>query len=377
MALSISPRISLIILKHLYFPRLQSINLCFCNLQPGILAFDSDALENFTTQLMQRKVNKWESGRMKQNLRSSPLSIKFATKQSVAIDVTAVDGVLRDALEVDDKDCITSALDECMKFRVLPDMANLLQAFSFFAHAGDKAMVLKLIELSKLLNEDTLVQYSYFKHYLAEATWAKGNVSEAILLFEEVYAKNLYLRRRIRSMLNSLVSDSIRGRSEAVLLLILSFAKRLGEIYKDFYPLACIWRCCILSEWFTDQSIALELLEHNEDLRKIVTKHVPIIVYVALREHQLDLVYRILEVLLRCESKAHYATIIEMLFDYRVKQRDLQGCTKIVQWCEVHGITLAMFQQEQYINLLCSSPTSNQPSEKPARPRPHSYNFKF
>ncbi|KAK5647425.1 hypothetical protein RI129_002317 [Pyrocoelia pectoralis] len=376
MALSISSR-QFKLLRNLHFLRTKSMNKYFCNHQENILTLDSDTLDTFTTQLMQRKCNKWETDRIKQNSKLEPIQIKFQMNKKVAIDLTNVDNILCDALEADNEDCITNVIEECIKFRTVPDMSNFLQILSYFARRGDKVTILKLIELSKLFDDTILLRYSYFKHYIAEVTWTKGNINEAIILFEEVYSSNIYLRRRIRSMLNNLVSDSIRGRSEAVLFLMLNFAKRLGNNYRDYYTLACIWRNCILSEWFTDQSIALDLLENDEKLRKTVMNHIPIVVHIALREHQIDLAYRILEVLMKCESKIQYAKIVEILFDYRVRQQDLQGCTKIIQWCAIHGINLPMFQQEQYINLLCTSNNNEVPDNRGKSHKASTYHFKF
>lgn len=376
MALFISSR-HFKLLRNLHFLTTKSIDKYYCNHQQNILTLDSDTLDNFISQLTQRTCNKWEADRIKRKPKVELIQTKFQMNKKVDIYLTNVDSLLCDALEADNRNCIINVIEECIKFQIVPIMSNFLQILSYFARRGDKVTILKLIELSKLLDDTILVQHSYFKHYIAEVTWAKGNINEAIILFEEVYSSNMYLRREIKSMWSNLVSDSIRGRSEAVLFLLLNFAKRLANNYRDYYLLAVIWKNCMLSEWFTDQTIALDLLENNKNLRKNLLHHIPVIVHIALKEHQTDLVYRILEVIMRCESKIEYAQIVKMLFDYRVRQQDLQGCTKIVQWCEIHTINLPMFQQEQYIKLLCKSNNNEVPHTRGKIHKASTYHFKF
>ncbi|KAF5283530.1 hypothetical protein FQR65_LT13852 [Abscondita terminalis] len=347
-----------------------------------LITLEPDVMDDFTTQLMQKKSDKWEIKRTKRCVSDNHEQLKCATnyKMSYPLYPQEIYSMLQDALEVENKDSIKNSIEWCIINQYVPELSLLLKVFSFYSHSGNKMMILRLIDLCENLDDTLLKQYSHFKHYLAEVTWVKGNISEAIRLFEELYVHNVFLRRRIKNMLKYLVTDTISSRSEAVLLSIIEFAQRLAYNHKDYYVLACIWKCCILSDWFTDQSMAFDMYNQNEGLRKAVVNDLLWVTIIALKNHRTEIVYRILELLIKFDNKAHYNHILEALFDYKVFQRDLRGCAEIAQWSLAQGIELPTCQQEKFVKLLMSY--SNKSSDLSAKVKskqlkPTAYNFKF
>lgn len=288
------------------------------------LTLDEGAVDEFTTQLMHKKWNKWETKRIK---RKSNSSQEFQYKTQVnetkinihLLDVSELDILIKDTLESNNVTYLQDIIVECLALKRLPTLIILLKVFAFYSQCGDKETLLKLIELYNKTHPITSKENSEFMHYIAEAVWVKGNVTEALLIFEDIYRSNLYLRRRIKLMLRHLIADSISKQSEVVLVLIINFSKRLAKDYKDYYFLANIWQMCFLSEWFTDQCIALDLLKENEGLCKILLNQIPVVVAVALRNHKTEIVHKLLEVLLNYKHLYQSGQILESLFDYRRK----------------------------------------------------------
>ncbi|KAK4885594.1 hypothetical protein RN001_001865 [Aquatica leii] len=381
MAFSITTR-STCPLRHLICLRKNFTNRWLCVHQDRLIPLDLDIMDDFTTQLMQRKSDKWEIKRSNRTLNNTQLQIKSILNDkltSCKVYSQEINSMLQDALEIENRSSIDSTVEWCIKSNHVPEFSILLQVFSYYSHLANKKMILKLIGLCQVLDITILKQYSNFQHYLAEVTWIKGNINEAIMLFEEIYVNNVFLRRRIKNMLKHLVTDSVTNRSEAVLLSIIDFAKRLAENYKDFYILACIWRCCILSNWFSDQCIAINLFEQIEGLRKAVMNDLLYITIIALKSHRIEIVYNILELLIKSGNKAHYKNILVALFDYKIHQRDLQGCAEIAQWSFAQGIELPCFQQEKFVTLLVShsSNISVDLNVKRKVQKLPDYNFKF
>ncbi|KAF5294431.1 hypothetical protein FQA39_LY13416 [Lamprigera yunnana] len=379
MALSMWARKSSLLKGFLVNPlNLSKYFLCSHN---RLITLEPDVLDNFTTQLMQRKSDKWVLKKITGNANCKQQPAKLVPNQKVqlnTVNLEKLDNILQEALENDDEKCIRNAVYWCIANKKIPNLSVLIQILSLYSHAGDKDIVIKLVKLCEVLDTEILKQYSNFKHYLAEAIWVKGNIKDSINLFESLYVSNPSLRRIIRNMLKYLIKDGVANRSEAVLLNIIEFAQRLIENYNDFYILCCIWKCCIVSEWFTDQSIAINMLDQNPILRKKILNDLLFVTNWALQNHHTEIVYKILEVLLKYEHKACYAQIVEALFDYRVYQRDVRGCKEIFSWCTLHNVELSMFQQQKYATLVVSTASNLEINvDIKLAPKPPDYNFKF
>lgn len=290
----------------------------------------SDCLDDFTTQLMQTKSNKWEIMRANRRILCSEreqFKVKSHAKEIRLnveyLDVNKLDMLLRDAMEADNISYINEIVNECIKCKSVPTVAVLLQTLSHCSQNGDKNIITSLTKLCSEVQPKVLKDFGDFKHYMAKAVWVKGDINSAIIIFEDVYRNYSDIRRIIRSMLKQLLLDAVVNRSEATLLNMISFAERLIKDFQDFYPLACIWQACFLSEWFTDQTLALELLEEKDGLLNVVSSQIPFIVSLSLKKHQTEVVYRLLELLLRLKQMSECTRVLEALFDYRGKIKQI------------------------------------------------------
>lgn len=287
------------------------------------ISFELDALDAFTNQLVQRKSCKWEM--LKQQrivMKDTFFNLEHCTAAPLNEENTSIDELnvlFKTALEEFDHKQIMSLVSYCFKFKVCPSLSVFTQVLSIFSQNGDKEAIVKLQQLTKEVQPDSTKANSNFEHYLAEATWIRGDVSKALILYEEVYRNNVFLRRQIRLMLKYLIVDTIANRSEAALVNLTDFCERLSREYRDFFPLACVWQMCFLSSWYTDNCLALELLEKNNELCKAVLNRISFVVTNALKLHQTESVYRLLEVLLKLNLKQQYSVVLSELFNYRCR----------------------------------------------------------
>lgn len=287
------------------------------------ISLEIDALDEFTDQLVQRKSDKWEMLKqqkivMKDNFYNlENCDVIPLDEGSISIDELNV--LFKTAFEEFNQKQIMCLVNYCLQFKICPSFSVFIQILSFFSQNGDKESILKLQGLSKEVQPDATKANSNFQHYLAEATWIRGDISKALILYEDVYRSNIFLRRRVRLMLKYLIIDIISNRSEAALVNLTDFCERLSREYRDFFPLSCVWQMCFLSSWYSDNCLALQLLERNNELCKAVLNRISFVVANALKLHQTEPVYRLLEILLKNNLKQQYSVVLSALFNYRCR----------------------------------------------------------
>ncbi|XP_056639032.1 uncharacterized protein LOC130446674 isoform X2 [Diorhabda sublineata] len=299
------------------------------NVHGKMLSIEVDSMDTFTTQLIQKKVDKWSA-------------MKSVTKKSYAIKIEEdsspdklqlssdqINTLFKEFIDLNDSCKIFDLIQQCIALEICPSLSHLLYALS--------------------------EPHSYFKHYIAEAIWIKGNIHEALILLKEVYQHNTLLRRRVRLIWKNLIVDIVASRSKAVLISIINFAEYLAKEYKDYFPLACVWQICFLSEWYSDQCEALVLLSKHEELRKNVISRISYVVAISLQNHRTDVVYRLLETLLKYEMKTQYSGVLLSLLDYQMHQKDLRRCIEIIQWSVQNEVQLLPNHHEKFLKLFITS----------------------
>ncbi|KAG5890706.1 hypothetical protein JTB14_016536 [Gonioctena quinquepunctata] len=319
-------------------------------------------MDEFTSRLMQRKVDKWSSQKPHQKITEKCAEPRFHEGISEDIPYLSEDKL---------NDLFQYAVDVNDNERVIKLMKQ--------SQNGDKDMINTIRKLCDELCPEVLETNSNFQHYIAEAVWVKGNTNESLRIFQNVYKNNAYLRRRIRLMLKFLIENVVLNRSEAALVSVIKFSEELKKEYIDFFPLTCVWQACFLSEWFTDQCIAFDLMNKHDGLCFAVISRIPFVVAISLRGHRTEVVYRLLEVLLHFKLKVQYEGVLLALLDYQIRQGDIRSCLEIVQWSLENNVQLPPVHHEKFLNLLLYSDEDSSLRKKLTTPNvpkvePH---FKF
>ncbi|XP_017787114.1 PREDICTED: uncharacterized protein LOC108569879 [Nicrophorus vespilloides] len=203
-----------------------------------------------------------------------------------------------------------------------------------------------------------------FDHYVAESLWLNEEILKALPIFETVYRKHNHLRRKIRLTFKYLIFD-VTNRSEAILVNIIKFSEHIMEDFKDDYMMSCIWQVCFISEWYTDQKLALDLLEKHANLSHSIISHIPTIVQISLRNHQVDVVQRLLEVLMQFQIESQYCYVLMALFNYKLQQRDLRSCSEIINWAVINNVKLPNTLHQKFLMLLLKKNEPIQPVKSP------------
>lgn len=279
----------------------------------------TDPLDNFTTRLIQTKCSKWKA--ILDNARSSS-KVKptlFNNRNGIQIDTMdceTLDAVTRSAIEDDDMQILEDLVTQFIRIQKLPSNWILLRILWLHFQAGKLKEITLLSHVCSTTNAEFAKQNANFEDLSAGAIWVMGDTHKALSIYERVYRNHNVLRNRIRKALKFLIADSIDRRSEAALITLLDFVKRLSVEFDDYLPMSYLWQACFLSEWYSDQTLALQLLEDRPNLLESVSCRIPTIVALALATHKKEVVHRLLELFLVYKMVDHYGGLVIALFDY-------------------------------------------------------------
>lgn len=298
--------------KTVIIPSYALVKYIHKNIENRSVILEVDTLDDFTSQLIQKQSSKWENIQAKSKRHQKHVfSVKHSSDEPL---------VLWDkAIEERNTKTILELLDFCVEIDKPPPKSKINSVLQILAENGKSLAILQLKTLYEKHLPDVLKIHTNFDLYLAEAFWNQGDMRKSLNLFQEVYATSKSFKTQINETLKCLFLNTIRNHSEAVLLMVIKFCKQLHDKHEDIFLLSVVWQICFLSEWFSDQEVAFDLIEENGELRKIVLLRMPFIVTVALNSHQIDVVYRLLEFLLRHNLQTECSSVLHHLFDYKSK----------------------------------------------------------
>lgn len=120
---------------------------------------------------------------------------------------------------------------------------------------------------------------------------------------------------------------------------IKEFVEDISVKYNEMMPLTYLWECCLLSVWFCDQTTALELLEKNNKLRDYLAPKYPYVIAKALKNNQIDIVQRLLQLFLTHKMERQYISLIQQFFDYHCKYYSIETSTQSTNLLSMPGRT--------------------------------------
>ncbi|XP_037302045.1 uncharacterized protein LOC119192332 [Manduca sexta] len=204
----------------------------------------------------------------------------------------------------------------------------------------------------------------------------KGNSERGLSILKYCYLKYENRRTFYRLLFRELIQDSVLNRSEASMVIFKRYTLEFSSVWSDHYPLVCFWFACWSSSWFSDHMLSDELLESSEPLLDIIKNKATTFSITVLKEdYNEDAVMRLLQILLKYDMITEYTKVLQLLFNYKLRNKDIRGCTEIIRNCEVLGISLPSSQQGRYIKMLIDGKSQDVKvtAEKPHVPK----NFKL
>lgn len=180
-----------------WFPCL--VSRYYHNSQAGVET--TDVMDDFTSNLMQKKSAKWEKRKaVLQSKLSCMVTIEpNARHDSIQnLEVNAVNELFQQAIDCDDYSAIINLTKQCTEYNKIPSLSILLSALSVCSRFGHKDTIVRISQLCEQIHPELLEENGNFDNYVAEAIWVKGDIKTSLNIFEKVYKENAYIRRRIR-----------------------------------------------------------------------------------------------------------------------------------------------------------------------------------
>lgn len=274
-----------------------------------------DVFDDFTSQLREKKASKWENIRTRYKQLQVTQHIE-ATGSYACVTAADVDGLLSATVE-NGLNRFNEILEACKQLKYCPSSAEMLDFLAVCAQKGKHNTIDELKGLYRQFNTKFLKHNSDFDLYLAEALWTSGSVIKALNMFETIYKNNRTSRHQVCYCLKRLIPSLSDKCGDAILVSLFKFCKRLHVEFDDSYLLTFVWQMSFLSEFYCDQSKAIEMLETDDKLLNVVLHRLPFVVNVALSNHNTDTVNALLEFLLKKELQTEYANLLGILFDYK------------------------------------------------------------
>ncbi|XP_049876748.1 uncharacterized protein LOC126374272 [Pectinophora gossypiella] len=334
-----------------------------------------DAMDAFTIELLQRHRIK-----VKSSFDINSLSIRYfmdtenPPKDVTKMTVEELDAIVLVLVSKNKDKKLTEFILECTEAHKNISDITLKKVFRHYSVAGKPDIVEILQKYCVKVDPCVYKRNGEFMHYLAKSQCMKGNSDKGLSILTSCYKKNEGLRSFYRVIFRELIQDSVLNRSEASLVIFKKYVTMFSEEMGDHYPLVCFWHLCWSSSWFSDQMLANELLETSTTLQDIVKdKATAFSISILRQEYNEDAVVRLLQSLLKYDMLTEYAKVLQVLFGYKLRKRDVRGCTEIIRNCEVLGIALPSDQQGRYIKMLIDG----KQSDKTTTVKPSSKNFKL
>lgn len=161
----------------------------------------TDAIDDFTSNLMQKKSVKWEK---RKAIFHSKLSCMITIEPNAKLnsiqnlEIGDVNELFQQAIDCDDYSAIINLTKQCIEYNKIPSLTILLSALSVCSRFGHKDTIVRISQLCEQIHPEFVEENGNFDNYVAEAIWVKGDIKNSLKIFERVYKENAFIRRKIR-----------------------------------------------------------------------------------------------------------------------------------------------------------------------------------
>jgi hypothetical protein len=256
-----------------------------------------DAIDSFTTELVEKKTLKWNVFRKLKpitnntdkpivqysarkiikeihNLRHSLMMVDLMSLSQAQID-NLVTNSMKSYVSGSQED-LHNILGQCSKFERVPTDIVSLSTLKFLSSKGKAEQLNNFIALLKKVNFDFYTFNMELKHYEALCVWKNGNVDKSLNLLKAAYENhhsNNDLENEhneFQQIIEKIIEDTIGHKSEGVLIALTNLGTYFADNFQDNFMLTTIWTHCFVSEWFSDQQVAVKIFQRCEEFRNLI-----------------------------------------------------------------------------------------------------------
>lgn len=269
----------------------------------------SNVLQNENRPKM---LKKFAAGHNKEIGNDGSIEIAQCTKEEI-------DDCISIVIDCNDKKTFNELFDQIIKLRRLPSDSIILRILCYICDDSATSMdnVMQLVDVCKEKNMELYARNMEFAPFLAQYLWKMERFDDALSTLVEIYpttdesVKSCVLRN-----FRQIIFDAIRNQDEETVYKLVQSAKKIFEKRKSPTILVYVWADCFYSALFSNQTIANDIFEEYEIVRKIVSTDVGWIVLSLVQQHNIDGLQRLIEQCLKFQMKDECGTCMRALFDY-------------------------------------------------------------
>lgn len=230
-----------------------------------------------------------------------------------------MDVLIRNSIEEKNGQDLNFLVNECLKWNVAPSISTSLEVLQHYESCNQFENLEKFFDfcLEQIENPFAL-QLFKVKFY-----WNEGNVDKSLSLLDKIHNEARQRKNgnkddlmACKEMFQELILDSGK-KSEAVLRKLI----HLIETLDDVSILERVWNELFISKWFSDQQLALGLFRRHAALRLRLSVQTNYVTFLLLRDHNVDAVYRLVELTLAHDMMHECQKVLGLLFDYQCKKK--------------------------------------------------------
>ncbi|XP_067630241.1 uncharacterized protein [Eurosta solidaginis] len=270
-----------------------------------------------------------------------------------------LDNLLLSTVEIKNKPDFLYLIRQCVRHQQLPSSNVLLACLKYLMQLCRLQQIESLAALCELHAHPMLKVYANFAPFKAMVLWRNGSADLALMTLHGGYgdcAEKDEGRRMARNVFRTIVEETLAQKSEAVLVSLMGVARSIYKEKRDIFVVACVWKQCFASDWFSDRKSAEDLYEHYKELQQLVARRSSSLCSSFLRTNNVDAVHRLIETFLQKDQREACSNCLSHLFNHQYLRSDLSACAEIIKSCSELDMPLSATQNEQFLSLFLNKP---------------------
>lgn len=283
-----------------------------------------DVIDIFTSNLIKNKHNKWKRYEFSQDTSiKKPTWQKQKHKDSNTISILTlnqIDNLITKLKHERNFKELSTILNQCAASKKLIGSYSIALITDDITSEHDEPHLNALLKYFTILEKQLVLEPEYY-YIIIEFYWQQGYFRKCLDLMTEFYHKNNGFCRVCFNFMRETIIESIDDKSEAILINVIQFCETIAVNYNDNSLLALIWLKCLRSHQCIDHNFALKLFESHSKLQSTVLTNIQTVCSSLLYDHNIEAIYRLIEILLKHDLKSKCDLVLISLFEYHCKDK--------------------------------------------------------
>lgn len=283
-----------------------------------------DAIDVFTSNLIKTKHNKWDkfksadkcntTTRVTEEIPNHPKNINILT-------INQINNIVKKLKQQKNFKELSLLINQCTESNKLIGSNSIALITNEVTSNHNEPHINSLLQYFTILEDQLILDAKYY-YIIIEFYWDKGYYKKCLDLLTELYQKHNGFDKVCTNFIRYTIIDKIDEKSEAILIFVIKFCETIADKHNDFNVMALIWFKCMKSDQFIDHKFALQLFEKHSMLRNLVLKNINSVSSSLLYVHNIDAIYRLIEILLKHDLKHECDPVLISLFEYHCECSD-------------------------------------------------------